>query len=58
MSANKPIRSFKDLDVYQTTYQAMILVMTKLLPELPDSKRYDLCSQLSRSSKANPRLIA
>lgn len=52
------IRSFKDLIVYQNSYKAMLLVMKELLPLLPESEKYDLKSQLSRSSKAIPRLIA
>lgn len=52
------ITSFHQLDVYQQTYQASILVMTKLLPHLPGHERVDLRAQLSRSCKATPRLIA
>ncbi len=54
----KPIRSFRDLDVYQNSYKASILVATKILPKLPENERFDLKDQLSRSSKAVPRLIA
>jgi four helix bundle protein len=54
----KPIRSFRDLEVYQNTYRASIVVMTEIVPNLPDSEKYDLKDQLSRSSKAIPRLIA
>jgi len=54
----KRITSFKDLDVYQNTYKASIIVMTKIAPHLPDSEKYDLKDQLSRSCKAIPRLIA
>ena len=32
--------------------------MTKIIPTLPDSEKYDLKDQLSRSCKAIPRLIA
>ena len=32
--------------------------MTEILPKLPDSEKYDLKNQLSRSVKAVPRLIA
>lgn len=53
-----PIRSFRDLEVYQNTYKAMLEVAEKILPELPQSEKYDLKDQLSRSSKAIPRLIA
>ena len=56
--ANKRITSFRDLEVYQNTYTACIKVMTEVLPKLPDSEKYDLKDQLSRSVKAIPRLIA
>ncbi|MFH1562391.1 MAG: four helix bundle protein [Nitrospirota bacterium] len=54
----KPIRSFKDLHVFQNTSQTCITVMTKIIPKLPNSEKYDLKDQLSRSCKAIPRLIA
>ena len=56
--SGKLIRSFKDLEVYQDTYKACILVMTKIIPRLPDSEKYDLEDQLGRAVKAIPRLIA
>ncbi|MFC1727735.1 four helix bundle protein [Patescibacteria group bacterium] len=52
------IVSFRDLEVYQNTYRSSILVMTKVIPRLPESEKYDLKDQLSRASKAVPRLIA
>lgn len=52
------IRSFRDLNVYKNTYEAMLIVMKDIIPFLPESEKYDLKSQLSRSSKAIPRLIA
>lgn len=54
----QPIRTYKDLDVYQNAYKAMIFVMTKILPALPECEKNDLKDQLSRSCKAVPRLIA
>ena len=54
----RPIRSFRDLEVYRNTYRASILVMTRIIPKLPDSEKYDLKDQLSRACKAIPRLIA
>lgn len=54
----KPIRSFRDLEVYQNTYAASIQVIAKILPKLPKEERYDLATQLRRSTKAIPRLIA
>lgn len=54
----KRIVSFKDLDVYQTTYKAAITIMTQIVPKLPGRERYDLADQLSRACKAIPRLIA
>ena len=58
MENRPPIKSFRDLEVYQESYKAAIIVMTKILPKLPDSEKYDLKDQLSRSTKAVPRLIA
>jgi len=54
----KRIASFLDLDVYQSTYQASVIVLTKIIPKLPKSEQYDLADQLRRSVKAIPRLIA
>lgn len=54
----KPIKSFRDLEVYQNTYKASIVIMTKLIPKLPRTERFDLVDQLSRACKAIPRLIA
>jgi four helix bundle protein len=54
----KKITSFRDLNVYQRSYAASVAVMIKIIPSLPDSEKYDLKDQLSRSSKAIPRLIA
>ncbi len=54
----KQIRSYHDLDVYQDAYKAGIAVMTQIIPSLPKSEKYDLVNQLSRSSKAVPKLIA
>ena len=57
MTSSK-IRSFRDLEVYQRTYAAMLEVMKKVVPQLPREEKYDLKDQLSRSSKVVPRLIA
>src|SRR3989304_9855459 len=54
----KPIKSFRDLEVYQNSYKASIIVAAKLLPKLPESEKFDLRDQLSRSTKAIPRLVA
>jgi len=54
----KSITNFRDLDVYRNSYQACIEVMTKIIPNLPDSEKFDLKKQLSSSAKAIPRLIA
>lgn len=54
----KPIRSFLDLEVYQNTYQASILVLTEIIPRLPKYEQDDLGDQMKRSCKAVPRLIA
>lgn len=54
----KPVRSFRDLEVYQNSYESMLIVMREVVPKLPTSEKYDLKDQLSRSCKAIPRLIA
>lgn len=58
VEGKQPVRSFRDLDVYRSSYSAMLRVAKDILPKLPVSERYDLTDQLSRSSKAIPRLIA
>ncbi|MDP3771739.1 MAG: four helix bundle protein [bacterium] len=58
-ASGKPsISSFRNLDVYQSSYALMLTVMKEVVPMLPPRERYDLCDQLSRSCKATPRLIA
>lgn len=52
------IRSFTDLEVYKNTYAASIIVLKRIIPQLPKSEQYDLGAQLRRSAKAVPRLIA
>ncbi|MEP9412279.1 MAG: four helix bundle protein [Candidatus Brocadia sp.] len=56
--SKKPIKSFRDLEVYQNTYKTMLVVMKEIIPQLPESEKYDLKDQLSRACKAIPRLIA
>ena len=58
MEEKKRITSFRDLEVYQNSYSAMIVVMKEFVPKLPDSEKYDLKDQLSRACKSIPRLIA
>ena len=58
MPSSNPIKSFKDLEVYQNTYKTMLIVMKEVLPELPNNEKYDLKDQLSRACKSIPRLIA
>ena len=58
MNEKKRITSFHDLEVYQNKYKACIEIMKRIIPQLPESEKYDLKDQLSRSCKAIPRLIA
>ena len=51
----KSIRSFRDLEVYRRSYKACIEVMMRIIPNLPDSEKFDLKRQLSSSVKAIPR---
>jgi four helix bundle protein len=57
-SAKKFIKSFYDLNVYQNSYKASIVILTKIIPKLPQEERFDLTQQLRCSVKAVPRLIA
>ena len=54
----KKITSFRDLEVYQNSYNAMLIVMQEIILKLPTSEKYDLKDQLSRACKSIPRLIA
>ena len=58
MERKKRISSFRDLEVYQNSYSAMLNVMKEIIPKLPESEKYDLKDQLRRACKAIPRLIA
>ena len=55
---NKPIKTFQDLRAYQNLYKAMVLVLTKVIPNLPKEEKYDLANQMRRACKAGPALIA
>lgn len=55
---SKTIKSFRDLRVYQNLYQAMLLVLSEILPKLPKEERFDLKDQMRRCCKASPALIA
>ena len=55
---NGKITSYKDLKVYQRSYKTSLIIMQQIVPRLPLIEKYDLASQLSRSCKAVPRLIA
>ena len=54
----KKIKSFTDIEVYQNTYKASLVVVGKIIPKLPKCEQFDLSDQLRRSVKAIPRLIA
>lgn len=58
MENDDKIRSFKDLHVYQNSYDGMLKVMDRIVPKLPESEKYDLTDQIRRACKAVPRLIA
>jgi four helix bundle protein len=58
MEDKKRIISFRDLEVYQNSYKAMLVVMEEIVSKLPEREKYDLTDQLSRACKAIPRLIA
>ena len=49
---------YNDLDVYKNSYNGMLKIFKNILGLIPKEEKYDLIDQLSRSSKAIPRLIA
>ncbi|MCH7761709.1 four helix bundle protein [candidate division TA06 bacterium] len=57
-SEKKTIKSFHDLRVYQNLYKSMVLVLTKVVPKLPNEEKYDLADQMRRACKAAPSLIS
>ncbi len=58
MDQKPKLKSFLDLDVYQSSYKMMLTVFKDVIPKLPKEEKYDLVDQLRRSTKAIPRLIA
>jgi four helix bundle protein len=58
IKSKKDPKNFRNLKVYQISYNASIEIMKNIIPKLPELERNDLRNQMSRSSKAIPRLIA
>ena len=58
MSMNSKVRSFRDLDVYKRLYDAMLVVVTKIIPKLPTEERFGLIDQMRRASMAPMAIIA
>lgn len=54
----KKIARFRDLEIYQKSYDAAIIVIKQIVQKLPHEEKFDLADQLRRSVKAIPRLIA
>jgi four helix bundle protein len=53
-----PVKSFRDLEVYQISYKASIVVVREIVNKLPNHENFNLKDQLKRSAMAIPRLIA
>lgn len=58
MNTKMPIKSFKDLLVYQNLYKAMKIVMIEMVPKLPVEEKYNLTDQMRRCCQAGPALVA
>lgn len=58
MDERKPIKSFKDLIVYQNLYKAMLILLNEIIPDLPREEKFDLVDQMRRCCKTSPALIA
>lgn len=54
----KGTASFRDLEVYQRSYRAMLIMMKEIVKKLPVEERYNLVDQARRACQAIPRLIA
>ena len=50
-TAKKPIRHFRDLDVYQNAFETGVRIY-ELSKKFPDDKRYALTDQIRRSSRS------
>lgn len=57
MENKSRIRSFEDLEVYQSSYESMLIVHKNILNKLPKYEDHDLIVQLRKSTEAIPRLI-
>jgi len=55
---NSQVKGFRDLRVYQNLYKGMKLVITGLIPQLPQEEKFDLVQQMRRCCKAGPALLA
>lgn len=55
---NKSIKSYRDFDVYQNLYKAMLIVMKEIIADLPKEEKYDLSDQMRRACKAPLALLA
>lgn len=51
------IKTFRDLEVYQESYQLMLLIH-QVIKTLPIFERHELASQMRRASKSCPANIA
>lgn len=57
MFSSGMIQSYRDLEVYQESYQLM-LDTDKAIKSLPKTERFDLADQMRRASRAIPSNIA
>ncbi len=58
MGGKQKINGFQDLDVYQTLFQLMTVIITKVITKLPKEEKFDLVDQMRRASKATTALLA
>lgn len=54
----KPIKTFRDLIVYQNVHKAQIIVLTEIIPKLPREEKFDLGDQMRRGCKSAPARLA
>jgi len=54
----EPIKTFRDLRVYNDAYQGSTAVVTQVAARLPDNEPFNLSDSLKKSAQAVPNLIA
>lgn len=52
------MRDFKKYEVWQLAHENVLFIYKSVLPKMPSSEKYDLCSQIKRASCSIPLNIS